>query len=250
MTRAGTVPVGLAAIDAISPQEAVCRVADQVLAAPGTCLVVTPNIDHIVRLESDAAFRAAYERADLVFADGWPVVLAARLHGAKGARRVTGSDLVTSLSAEAARRGLGVAFVGGAPGAAQGAASTLREAYPTLKVVAVEPAPRSQIDDPPGVAFLRQRLADSRADIVFLALGTPRQEVFAQQHLMDLGLGAVVCIGAGLDFLSGAQRRAPYLWRKVGLEWLYRLLREPRRLGPRYVAAAPRFLLLMLRGRR
>jgi len=96
--------------------------------------------------------------------------------------------------------------------------------------------------DPARLATLLQEVREAHLDILFLALGTPRQENFAARHLDDMGANVTVCVGAAIDFVAGRQRRAPLLLRRLGLEWAFRAFHEPRRLVPRYARSAPVFL--------
>ena len=136
----GRVSVGAARIDLLTHDQAVVEVLALAADHTRTSLVVTPNIDHVVRLESDPEFRSVYDRADLVLPDGWPVVLVAKMRGARRVGRVTGSDLVPAVIRGAAGAGLSVALVGGEAGSARGAADVFEATIPSIRLVAVEPA--------------------------------------------------------------------------------------------------------------
>lgn len=215
-------------------------------------VVVTPNIQHIALLESDDGFGASYARADLVLPDGWPVVLAMRLsgRGATGWHRITGADLVPELCKAAAFSGLSVGFVGGAPTAASQALDRLRSVSPDLRCVFLEAPSRGFEHRPNVVDDLVLRISDAGPDILFLGLGTPKQECFADSTRDELNVGVTVCVGAAIDFIAGVQRRAPGLVQAVGLEWAYRMVHDPRRLVVRYLWAAPRFLVALVQNRR
>lgn len=242
--RHARVRLGGAHVDCLSVDAAVDSVIALAAAARSRSLITTPNIQHIALLESDVALRQAYDHAALVFADGAPVAAACRLAGVPGAERVTGSDLLPAVCAAAAKCGLTVGLVGGRPGAARLARRRLHQDFPDLRVVLV-------LDPPHGEAFVAVeeevaatvRRADP--DILFLGLGTPKQEVFADRH--DLGHGAVLCCGAAIDYYARVVQRAPRLMQSLGLEWLFRLLSEPQRLLKRYLRAAPAFLRVCLR---
>lgn len=199
--------------------------------------VATVNLDHVVKLRAMPEFRAAYSRQDLVTADGHPIVWLSRLTGER-VSLVTGSDLVDPLVGVAAAAGAPVAFLGATEETLDQAAGTLEQRHPGLRVVA-RLAP-GQGFDPHGAEAdaLIEALRRSGARLVFLALGAPKQELFAarcRELLPDLGF---VSVGAGLDFIAARQRRAPAWMQRLALEWLWRMASNPRRLGARYLACA------------
>jgi N-acetylglucosaminyldiphosphoundecaprenol N-acetyl-beta-D-mannosaminyltransferase len=213
-------------------------------------LVVTPNIQHIALLESDAELQACFRRADLVLADGWPVVLAVRLLTGRRVQRITGADMFPAMCEQAARHGLRVGIVGGVDGAATEAAGILRRRFKGLNVACALEPPWGFQTDPTVLADVLASVRNARLDVLFLALGTPKQENFAARHLDEFGASVTLCVGAAVDFVAGRQRRAPQVLRKIGFEWAYRAMHEPRRLLPRYARSAPVFLRAVSRGAR
>jgi N-acetylglucosaminyldiphosphoundecaprenol N-acetyl-beta-D-mannosaminyltransferase len=209
--------------------------------------VFTPNVDHVVKASSTEPFRRAYDRVSLSFADGMPLVWASPLLGCRIPERVAGSDLVKPLLEMAARRKWRVYLLGGAPGVAEAVAKMLPEQGVT---VAGWDDCRIQSDgsDPTGASFARARAAN--ADLIFVALGPPKQELWIDRSIDDLRPAVALGVGASLDFLAGKYKRAPEWMGRVGLEWLYRLLQEPRRLWKRYLVEAPRFLGIIAATRR
>ena len=211
--------------------------------------IATLNLDHLVKIRRVAAFREAYQRQDLVVADGHPVVWLSRLAG-KPVSLVTGSDLVEPLAALAAQEGAPVALLGATDETLARAREALVERNPDLRVVACL-APAFGFD-PNGTEADRliEALRNSGARLTFLALGAPKQEMFAarcREILPDMGFASV---GAGLDFLAQSQRRAPSWMRKLALEWLWRIGSNPRRLAGRYALCAvamPRLAFSALR---
>ncbi len=196
--------------------------------------VFTLNLDHVVKLQDDASFRAAYRRARYVTADGMPVVWAGRLSGAP-VERVTGADLIEPLCAEAAKAGCPVYLFGSEFASLASAARHLKAAIPDLELSGVC-APEFGFDPTSErAAEYARQIARSGAKICFVALGAPKQEVFSSFAIDRVDGVAFVCIGAGLDFLSGKQKRAPGWVGRYGVEWLWRLLSNPRRLAARYV---------------
>lgn len=199
--------------------------------------LATINLDHLVKLRDDPAFRAAYAAQDLVVADGNPIVWLSRL-----ARRpvslVPGSEMVVPLAEAAARAGAPVALLGSTEPALKAAAAHLTVRVPGLQVVALLAPPMGFDPIGPAAEAILAKVEQSGARLVFLALGAPKQERFAAFARTRLPAVGFASIGAGLDFLAGTQRRAPRWMRALALEWLWRLLGNPRRLAGRYLQSA------------
>jgi N-acetylglucosaminyldiphosphoundecaprenol N-acetyl-beta-D-mannosaminyltransferase len=209
--------------------------------------VVTPNVHHMVRLlEDPATMRPLYERAWLVFCDSRVLSRLAWLSG-RHLPVITGSDLTARLIACAAAQRITVALIG--PTAA--ACAALRSRYPSLDIVSNTP-PMGFIESDHEVQKCVDFVVKTRAPLVFLAVGMPQQEILAHRvadHPQARGVG--LCIGASIDFLTGKQRRAPVWVQKAGMEWLHRLLSDPRRLASRYLIECPRiFYLIFCNGRK
>ena len=200
-------------------------------------LVVTLNPEMVMRARREADLAAIVASAALVIPDGIGLVRAVRRRGHRGANRVTGVDLVTAYVARAAELGHRVALAGGAPGVAEAAARALTERAAGLCVVATDPG-----DPGPEVAG---RLAAERPDVILAAYGAGPQERFLAAHLAATGAAVGVGVGGSFDFLSGRVRRAPAAVRRLQLEWLWRLVRQPWRLRRQLVL--PRFWLLARR---
>jgi len=195
--------------------------------------VCTLNLDHVVQLQQRADFRAAYRRARFVTADGFPIVVLSRLLGTP-IKRTTGADLVVPLCQEARKKGLPIFLLGSNEHTLAMTARRLSERFQGLQVAGTF-APGANFDPYSREADLAvDKIRESGARLCFVALGAPRQEVFAARCLDELDGTGLLCIGAALDFIAGTQTRAPALTQKVGLEWAWRMLRNPRRLAPRY----------------
>jgi exopolysaccharide biosynthesis WecB/TagA/CpsF family protein len=195
--------------------------------------VCTLNLDHVVQLQQRSDFRAAYRRARLVTADGFPIVVLSRLLGTP-ISRTTGADLVDPVCREAQRKGIPVFMLGSNDHTLSLTASRLCERFRGLEIAGTH-APGRNFDPYSSEADLAiDRIRASGAKLCFVALGAPRQEVFAARCLDELNGTGMLCIGAALDFIAGTQTRAPTIFQKVGLEWAWRMLRDPHRLGPRY----------------
>ncbi len=230
------------AITLATMDEALAAIATDA-AAGESFAVFTLNLDHLVKRRQNPAFRAAYARARHVTADGWPVVWLARRRGAR-VLRTTGADMIDPLCQIAAVLGLPVAFVGSAPEVINAATARLRESAPGLRVVKrVSPAFGFDPNGPAAAAIIEDIRA-SGARLCFVALGAPRQELFADRAVAAGVPCGFICIGAAVDFIAGAQRRAPEWMRRAGLEWAFRLLTNPRRLAGRYARSAAVFARL------
>lgn len=214
--------------------------------------VFTLNLDHLVKLRDHLRFRAAYQRASYVSADGAPVVVMAKDLIAKDQgepiERVTGADLVIPLCKAAAAARIPVFFFGTADFVRDRAIERLEIEAPGLIVAGAQSPPLGF--DPEGAAAQQAAgdIAASGARICFVALGAPKQELFANLAVCRSEGVIYVCIGAALDFIAGATRRAPRLWQRIGIEWVWRLLQEPRRLMKRYVRSLSYYFRYRLKG--
>ena len=225
--------------------ETVSRLADDAHQGKGFT-IFTLNLDHLVKLRVDKAFRAAYLRAKYITADGWPVVWLARRKGAL-LERTTGADLVEPLCEQAARKGMSVYFFGSSDKSLEAASDYLLKRYPGLKIAGTQ-SPEYGFDPTSKLADEAiERIAQSGAGLCFLALGAPKQELFADRAYEKQNKIGYLCIGAALDFLAGHQQRAPRWMQKTGTEWLYRLLTNPRRLVGRYTSNALLFGEMVVR---
>lgn len=197
--------------------------------------VATLNLDHVVKLRARTDFIAAYRRHSHVVADGFPIAWLRRLAGAP-VDVVTGADLVDPLMALAAKRGTPVGFVGSAQATLDAAATILEQRHPGLRVVA-RVAPSYGLD-PAGAeaGAALAALSEAGVRLCLLSLGAPKQELLAVRGLSTVPGCGFASVGAALDFIAGHQRRAPRWMRRIGLEWLWRMLNDPRRLTPRYLA--------------
>lgn len=198
-------------------------------------VVITPNLDILRQCQHDMRFRALVQEADLCVADGRPLIWASRLQGTPLPERVAGSDLISSLSAAAAGAGRSIFLLGGAPGVAEGAAAVLTQRNPALKVVGCYSPPFGFERHEEEVRSIGRIVAQARPDIVFAALGSPKQEFLIDQIRHAAPRAWWLGVGASFDFLTGQVRRAPRWMQRSGLEWLHRLFQQPRRLFRRYV---------------
>ncbi len=207
---------------------------------------ITANL-HYARLSATIeSLQAVNARAAFIVADGMPLVWLSRWRGCPLPERITGADLVWSMGELAANQGYRVFLLGGAPGVAERAGQRLQQRLPGLQIAGVA-APNLETLSPGDHASLLAQVRNSRADILFAALGQPKGELWLANHHGELGIPVSVQIGAALDFVAGRVRRAPRMVQRLGLEWAYRTLQEPRRLLPRYLADGWFFLRQLLR---
>ena len=201
-------------------------------------MIVTTDATGLMRAHDDAEFRRIVNEADLVTPDGAGVVLSARLLNIPLEARCAGCDMVVGLCEVAARLGRSVYLLGAAPGVAEKAAGKLREQVPGLQVAGCRDGYFADEQEPAIVEEIRR----ARPGVLFVALGIPRQEQWIRRHLEQLNVPVCVGVGGSFDVISGLKQRAPVWMQRAGLEWLYRVAKEPRRL-PR-LAALPRIVLL------
>jgi len=240
------VRLGRIALDALAFTDAIDAISRLVDAGRGGT-VFTPNVDHFVLAEQDDRFRTAYEHADLVLVDGTPVLWAARLIGSPLPEKVSGSDLLLPLAERAAQRGWRIYLLGGAPGVAQRVQAALERDFHGIRVVGTS-CPVVDTGRPVSEqAAVLDAIRAAQPHVLFLALGSPKQEVWAHQIRDVAGPMVIIGVGATFDFVAGAVRRAPRWISDLGFEWLYRLAREPRRLWKRYLLRDPRFALIVAR---
>lgn len=232
-------------IDALTLAEARSAIADAVervrsgQARPGMH-VVTANPEIVMATRVDPAFAQALRAADWVLPDGVGIVWAARLLGTPIPERVPGIELTEALLELAARRGYRVFFLGAAEGVAEEAARNVCRRFPGLQIVGTHHGYFAPEEEAAVVALVER----ARPDLLFVALGAPKQELFIARHRRSWSVPVAMGIGGTLDVLSGRVRRAPRWVRAMGLEWLYRFLRQPSRF-PRLLAL-PRFAVLVL----
>ena len=236
--------IGNLPIDCLTFDEALDAIEGLVASRQGGS-VFTPNIDHVVLYSDDSRFRAAYECASLSLADGMPVLWSSRLLGTPLPAKILGADLVVPLAGRARARGWRVALLGGAPGVPEAAGRKLESLFPNIQIVATL-SPTVAIDDPPALRDpLLKILRELEADVIFVALGAPKQELFIAEVQPALRPSVLLGVGASLDFLAGTARRAPPWMSNSGLEWAYRLAREPGRMWKRYLLRDPKFAWIL-----
>lgn len=203
------------------------------------------NVHVIMEAVDDPAFLRQLNYAGTAFPDGMPLVWALRLLGEKRAQRVCGSDATAALLAAAEKDGISVGFYGGSQAVLDSLLGAVRLQHPNLNVAYAESPPFRTLT-PQEDAAVVERIASSGVQLLFVGLGCPRQEHWIVDHLGRIP-AVMFAVGAAFDFIAGSKRRAPRWMQSCGLEWVFRLATEPRRLAFRYIRHNPRFVLLFLR---
>jgi N-acetylglucosaminyldiphosphoundecaprenol N-acetyl-beta-D-mannosaminyltransferase len=244
--RAGRIDVLGVGVDPITVDELHAEIA-RLVRAGRLGLVLNVNAHCLNLCNKDAALRDSLNGADVVFCDGAGVMLAARMLGGRIPARITYAAWIWRLADFAAAEGFSLYFLGARPGVAQEAARRLRERYPGLRIVGIR---HGYFDHSAGSAENEAILEEINAaapDILLVGLGMPLQEVWLTQNRQRLDAGVALSGGAAFDYASRRVRRGPRLLTESGLEWLARLVQEPRRLWRRYLLGNPLFLLRVLR---
>jgi len=221
------------AFDNLAGAEAIKRI-EEMIASRQPHYVVTANVDFLVQARRDAELRSILREAHLVLCDGTPLVWASRLLGNPLRERVAGSDLVPQLLRLAAEKKFSVFLLGATPGANEQAAANVRAQFPVLEIrhysPPFRPLPEMNHDE------IREKILAARPDLLLVAFGCPKAEKWMAMNCRALGVPVMMGVGATIDFLAGRVKRAPAWMRGAGLEWLFRLGQEPRRLCRRYAA--------------
>jgi len=208
--------------------------------------MVTVNLDHLLRCKRSVEYRELVSRADLVVADGMPLIWASRLQGTPLPERVAGSSLCLSLAATLAATRRRVFLLGGDPGVAEVAGQVLTQRFPGIEIAGTLCPPFGFEKDPGQVDLIRQRLADAAPDVVYVALGSPKQEQLIERLRSDFPRFWWMGVGISLSFITGDVSRAPRWVQRIGCEWIHRLVQEPRRLARRYLVDGIPFAIELL----
>jgi len=232
-------------IDAVTDGQAIALILNSLARGRGGW-VITPNLDQLRLYEQRPELREMYEEADLVLADGMPLLWASRLQKTPLPQRVAGSELIYTLSSTAAGAGRSVFLLGGNPGAANAAAQVLTRLSPGLRVVGTHCPPMGFEKSESEMRRITDALHETRPDIVYVGLGFPKQERLIRAIRGVLPGAWFLGIGVSFSFVSGEIRQAPRWMRRTGLEWVHRMVQEPGRLFRRYVLEDVPFALRLL----
>ena len=205
--------------------------------------VVLRDVHGVMRARCDAKLQNAHEVSDLTAPDGMPLVWIARLAGISEISRVCGPDLLPAVCERGLSLGWRHYFLGGGPGIAEAAIRRLKERYPGILIVGSQCPPFRALNEEEDESMCAS-IRSARPDFLWIGLGTPKQEIWMHAHRGRCGGVILLGVGAAFDFEAGTISRAPKWMQKCGLEWLCRLVQEPKRLWERYLVLAPKFLLL------
>lgn len=220
-------------IDNLTMDEAI-KTAENLIKNNAQSYVVTPNIDHIVMLETDAVFRDVYHNASLIITDGQPMIWISKMLGTPIVEKVSGSDFFPRICELAAQKGYSVFILGAAEGVGKMAAQNLCLKYAGLKIVGVCSPEYGFEQSKEKVEKIINMVQSAKPDILAVALGSPKGEKLIYYYKKELNVPLSMQIGATIDFQAGNVRRAPKFMSKMGLEWLFRVFQDPKRLGKRY----------------
>lgn len=212
--------------------------------------VVTPNVDHIVQLEKDKELQAVYKNASLILTDGKPLLWIAKWYGTPIKEKISGSDLFPLLCGMAAQKGYKMFFLGAAEGVAAKAAKNLEKRYKGLQVIGTYSPPFGFENDEYEMHKIKKMVKRQKPDILIVGLGCPKQEKFMYRYCKELNVPISFGLGASLDFEAGNVKRAPRWMANHGLEWLYRIIQDPRRMAKRYLVNDRKILGLAIKYRR
>ncbi len=236
-------------IDNLTMQEAIQRI-DQLIKEDHNAYVVTPNVDHIVQLERGGPLTEVYKNADLILTDGKPLIWISKWYGTPIKEKISGSDLFPQLCALAAKEGYKMYFLGAAEGVAAKAAENLVKRFPGLQVVGTYSPPYGFEKDEAELEKIKKQIKDAKPHILIVGLGCPKQELFILNHKDELGVPISLGLGASLDFEAGNIKRAPKWMANHGLEWVFRIFQDPKRLAKRYLVDDRKILALAVKYRK
>lgn len=236
-------------IDNYSFNDVVERIVKHAQKSSTPSYVVTPNAQHVLTLQRDAYFRQIYDKAFLAVADGVSLLWSAKFLKTPLNGRVNGTDLFEKLSAVAEQKGLKIFLLGGRAGAAQAAKKTLQTRHPNIQIVGTHCPPYGFESQPEELALINSKIKAAAPDILFVGLGAPKQEKWIYENYQELGVPVSLGIGVSFELVSDMVQRAPLWMQKWGLEWLFRLIVEPKRLWKRYIMGNPQFMWLVIKQR-
>ena len=196
--------------------------------------IVTPNVDQVVRMEKDKYFREICNNAELLLVDGTPLMWMGKWYKTPFKEKICGSDLMPELCEVAAKKGYKIFLLGAAPGVADLAAQKLKEKNPDLIVAGIYSPPIGLEKDEKEIEHINQILLESNADMLFVGMGVPKQDIFIYENMHKYKIPTSYSFGGTIDFIAGKQKRAPKWINKIGMEWFYRFLCNPKRLFKRY----------------
>jgi N-acetylglucosaminyldiphosphoundecaprenol N-acetyl-beta-D-mannosaminyltransferase len=234
-------------VDDLTMDEAVSLVLDRAERRGPPSYVVTPNAQHVLLHSDDKGFARIYEGAWLSLPDGKSLLWAGRVLGIHLRQRVTGIDLLQCLCEAAVGRDVGIFLLGGRPRAAEAAAAVLVKRHPGLRIAGIHCPPYGFETSQAARAEALAAVRAAEPQLLFVGLGAPKQERWIADHVDALGIPVAIGVGVSFEFVAGMVPRAPKWMGDAGLEWLFRMISEPRRLWRRYLVGNVRFVALVAR---
>lgn len=235
-------------VDNITMDEAVNKI-DNIIKKRTPKYVVTPNLDHIVQLERDLELQEVYKNAELIVTDGMPLIWISHLNGMPIKEKISGSDLFPAICKLADKRNYSIFLLGAAEGVAKKAGEKLKKKYPGLNIAGTFSPEYGFEKDENKIKDIINIINESNVDILAVGLGAPKQEKFIYRIIKEINVPVSLAIGATIDFEAGNVKRAPKWMQENGLEWFYRLIKEPRRLFKRYLKDGINIIPLIIKYR-
>ena len=233
-------------IDNLTMKETIDEI-DKLIKEDKNAYVVTPNVDHIVKLETDKELQEVYKDADLILTDGKPLIWISKFYKTPIKEKISGSDLFPLLCKMAAEKGYNMFFLGAGEGVANKAAQNLTNKFPKLNIVGTYSPPFGFEKDKKEIEKIINMVNKANTQILIVGLGCPKQEKFIHKYRKELNVPISLGLGASLDFEAGNIKRAPKWMSDNGLEWLYRLSKEPKRMFKRYIVDDVKIFKLMFK---
>ena len=231
-------------VDNFTIDEAIDK-AEELIIKKKPSYVVTPNVDHIVKLETDKEFQDVYKNADLILTDGMPLIWISKMKGNPIKEKISGSDFFPKLCERAAEKGYSLFLLGAAEGVAAKAAKNLKEKYEGLNIVGTYSPSYGFEKKDDEIKMIIEMINETKPDILAVGLGAPKQEKFLYKYKNELNVPISLAIGASIDFEAGNMNRAPKWMQNCGLEWFYRLCKEPKRMFKRYIIDDLNIIILL-----
>jgi len=236
--RVNVLGVGISAIN----MEQALAIIDDWIARRDPHYVCVSTVHGVMECQRDEAVRRALNSSGLTTPDGMPLVWIARLRGFRHVRRVYGPDLMLAVCERSVAKGYRHYLYGGQPGVAEALKARLEQRLPGVRIVGVDCPPFEPLT-PDEDRKTVERINAANPDIVWVGMSTPKQDLWAAEHVGRVHAPVIIAVGAAFDFVSGRKRQAPRWMRNSGLEWLFRLIQEPRRLWRRYLIYNPLFVV-------
>ena len=233
-------------IDNLTMKEALKRI-NILIKSNKNAFVVTPNVDHIIQIEKGGELVEAYKKADLILTDGKPLIWISKWYGIPIKEKISGSDLFPRLCAMSSKKGYRMFFLGAAEGVAAKAAKNLKNRYKGLQIVGTYSPPKGFESNESEMNKIINMIKMAKPHILIVALGCPKQELFILHNKELLGVPISLGLGASIDFEAGNIKRAPKWMSDHGLEWLFRITQDPKRLAKRYLIDDAKIIWLAIK---